>query len=125
MPPSVNGTVVVTLEAAERFSVTMNTPAFSLTDWAAVANETTGIVVATPLIANVNGVAAVGSFSAKLTVAVRVPPAVGVNWTVNVVEPPTATELLGWLVTVKSPELVPPIETVPTVKGAVPLLVIV
>ena len=83
------------------------------------------VVVATPLIANVNGVAAVGSFSAKLTVAVRVPPAVGVNWTVNVVEPPTATELLGWLVTVKSPELVPPIETVPTVKGAVPLLVIV
>ncbi len=83
------------------------------------------MVVATPLIANVNGVVVVGSFSAKLTVAVRVPPAVGLNCTVNVVVPPTATEPAGWLVTVKSLAFVPPIETVPTASGAVPLLVIV
>ena len=43
----------------------------------------------------------------------------------KVVVPPAATELAGWLVTVKSAALVPVIETVPSVKAAVPLLVIV
>ena len=53
------------------------------------------------------------SFSVKLTVAVPVPTAVGVNCTVKVVLLPAATELAGWLVTVKSEALVPPIETGP------------
>ena len=82
-------------------------------------------VVAKPLTANVKGLLVVESFSLKLTVALRVPPAVGVNWTVKVVLPPAATELVGWLVTLKSEGLVPPIETWPTVRRGVPLLVIV
>jgi len=81
--------------------------------------------VATPLIANVKGLAVVGSFSVKLIVAVRVPLAVGVNWTVKVVLVPAATDALGCVVILKSPAFVPPSETVPTVKAAVPLLVIV
>jgi hypothetical protein len=80
---------------------------------------------ATPLTANVNGLLVVGSFSSKLIVAVRVPAAVGENCTVKVVLLPTATELAGGVVTVKSDALVPEIDTVPSVKAAVPLLVIV
>ena len=53
------------------------------------------------------------------------PTVVGLNWTVNVVLPLTATELAGWLVTVKSEALAPVIDTVSTVKAAVPLLEIV
>ena len=75
--------------------------------------------------AKVKGLVVVESFSVKLTVALRVPIAVGVNWTVKVVLPPAATEAAGWLVTLKSAALVPPIETLPTVKAAVPLLAIV
>ena len=51
------------------------------------------MAVATPLMANVKGLVAVVSFSVKLTVAVRVPLAVGVNCTVKVVLPPAATEV--------------------------------
>jgi isoprenylcysteine carboxyl methyltransferase (ICMT) family protein YpbQ len=75
--------------------------------------------------ANVKGLVVVESFSVKLTVAVRVPNAVGANWTVKVVLLPAATEVAGWLVTVKSDAFVPVIETVPSVKAAVPLLVMV
>ena len=82
-------------------------------------------VVAKPLMAKVKGLVAVGSFSVKLTVAVRVPPAVGLNSTVNVVLLPAATEAVGWLVTVKSDGLVPVIDTLPSDRAAVPLLVIV
>ena len=52
-------------------------------------------VVATPLMANLNGLLVDGSFSVKLTVAVRVPLAVGLNCTVKVVLPPAATKLAG------------------------------
>ena len=56
--------------------------------------------------------------------AERVPLAVGLNCTVKVVLPPTATVLLGCVRTVKSAAFIPPIETVPSVKGAEPLLAI-
>ncbi len=82
-------------------------------------------VVATPLTANVNGLVVVGSFSLKLTVAVRVPVAVGRNCTVKAVLCPAATKLLGCPVTLKSLALAPPIETLPRIRFAVPVLEIV
>ena len=84
----------------------------------------TAIEVATPLMANVKGRRS-RRLSSKLSVALRVPPAVGVNWTVKVVLLPAATEAAGCCVTVKSPELVPLIDTVPSVRAAVPLFAMV
>src|ERR1700678_1519154 len=65
--------------------------------WLLPVTPMCAVVVATPLMAKVKGLVAVGSFSLKLTVALRVPPAVGLNCTVKVVLPPTATEPAGWL----------------------------
>ena len=53
------------------------------------------------------------------------PAAVGVNCTVKVVLLPAATELAGWVVTLKSAGVGAADRDLPSVRAAVPLLVIV
>jgi hypothetical protein len=42
VPPNVNGTLVATSDAADKFTVTVNVPPFSFTDCVAAAKETVG-----------------------------------------------------------------------------------
>ena len=83
------------------------------------------LLVAMPLTAKANGLTFWdGSFWVKLMNATRCPVAVGLNWMVKDVAPPTGTELLGCFVTVKLRGFGPVMKIVPSVKGAEPLLLI-